>query len=327
MPEERQLPVVLRPEPDAPHGDRLVQALAAAQHGVVARRQLAAVGVTEGMVKARVGSGHLLRLQRGIYAVGHRRLRREGWWLAAVLAGGEQAVLSHRDAAALHGNRPSNGAAVDVTIAAARPDPPGIRFHRAGRLAPVDVVVRDAIPVTSVGRTLVDLAAVVSVEHLAKALSEAERLGLLDLRALVAARERMRGRRGAGHARLAAALAEHRTLGATLTRSELEARFRELVRAAGLPVSRANAVVEGIEVDALWSRERVVVELDGFAFHHSRRAFQRDREQAARLQSRGYAVLRSTHADVVHRGERVAGELRRLLEPSAAVATMVGRCP
>jgi very-short-patch-repair endonuclease len=301
-------------ENPAHRADRAIAQLADAQHGVVARRQLVALGVTPTMIVERMRAGRLLRLHRGVYAVGHRRLRREGWWLAAVLAVGDRAVLSHRDAAALHGIRQlSNSGVVDVTTPGEAAIP-RIRIHHARRLDPADITVVHDIPTTTVARTLVDLAGVVPKDHLARALTEAERLGVLDVDAVEAARGRIRGRRGRGDAALSAALAEHRALGAQLTRSSLEARFLQLVRSAGLPRPSMNATIHGYEVDAFWPDRRVIVELDGWAFHHTRRAFQRDRTKANALMLRGYAVLRYTHHDVTRRPERVAGELRDRLD-------------
>jgi very-short-patch-repair endonuclease len=290
-----------------------IAALAAAQHGVVARRQLSEAGVTPKGIEVRMLAGRLIRLHRGVYAVGHSRLRREGWWLAAVLAVGDGAALSHREAAALHGIRPSNRTRIDVTTATrGRARLPRIELH-GSRLDRSDVAVRAAIPVTTLARTIVDLAGVVSKDHLARALGEAERLGALDVEAIEAARRRVRGRRGRGDAVLRAVLESHRAHGATLIRSQLEERFLALVEAHGLPRPRLNAHVEGCEVDALWRDHRLVVELDGYAFHHTRRAFQRDRSKANALALHGYVVLRYTHDDVTRCPERVAEDLRMRL--------------
>ncbi len=285
-------------------------ALADAQHGVVARRQLTARGLTETMVRNRIRDGRLIRLHRGVYALGHRRLRQEGWWLAAVLATGDRAVLSHRDAAALHGIRaPSNSAKVDVTTPDRVAATPAIRVHRVTTLTPADTTTINAIPVTTVARTLVDLASTLSP----KAISEAERVHLIDVVAIEEARLRVRGRRGQGDAALQQALDDHRSRGASLTRSELEDRFLAVVEANGLPRPRTNATIHGHEVDALWADHRLVVELDGWAFHHTRAAFQRDRTKSNALELLGYAVLRYTHDDVARRAERMVAELRGLL--------------
>jgi very-short-patch-repair endonuclease len=328
MHEEGRVTVVERPQHDLPHPDRVIQRLADTHHGVVCRRQLAAAGITGAMLKARVASGHLLRLHRGIYAVGHTRLRREGWWLAAVLACGPRAALSHRDAAALHGIRPCSRAKVDVTVLGPRSQRPQIDLHRTTVLEPPDLTVVDGIPVTSVARTLVDLAGVVRPASLAKALSEAERMNLLDLRALRAAKARTQGRRGPGHARLAQALAELEAQGTTLTRSPLEVAFLGLASAAGLPRPRTNVHVEGFEVDVYWPDHRLVVELDGWEFHRSRDAFQRDRAKTTQLTLAGYVVLRFTHDDVLRRPQTVVDGVRRAVAaPSGRRATMMGPCP
>jgi very-short-patch-repair endonuclease len=293
--------------------DELIARLAAAQHGVVARRQLAAIGVTRSMIETRVGRGLLVPLHRGVYAVGHRRLRREGFWLAAVLAAGPGAALSHRDAAALHGLRLSNRSRIDVTTS--RPNVRGtasITVHRTAELDPADLTTIDAIPVTSVARTLVDLA-VIAADHLAAALSEAERQHRLDVVALEAAMARTRNRPGPGHAAIHRALAEHRRCGAQLTRSELERRFLALLDRQRIATPMTNARVAGHEVDAVWPAHKLVVELDGYAFHHDRRAFQRDRTKANDLTAAGFRVLRFTHDDVLRRPAEIAAQLRAVL--------------
>lgn len=294
-----------------PHVDATVGALAARQWGVIARRQLLDAGLTHAMVGRRVRSGRLLRLHRGVYAVGHARLRREGHWLAAVLAAGPPAVLSHRDAAGLHDLRAANHARVDVTTTQDRRGE-GIRVHRTTVLDEEDVTTLRGIPVTTVARTLVDLAGVVPRDHLARALKEAARRNVLDLTAIEATLDRTRGRRGPGHAALSQAIEEHTALGLSTTRSSLEDAFRRLLRGAGLPFPTTNAHIEGLEVDAIWHGRRIAVELDGWAHHHTREAFQRDRERDATLTVAGWTVLRFTHHDVVRRPDRVLRTLRRL---------------
>jgi very-short-patch-repair endonuclease/predicted transcriptional regulator of viral defense system len=294
--------------------DAQIAALADRQHGVVSRRQLAALGATSSMIDTRIGRGSLVPLHRGVYAVGHRRLRREGFWLAAVLATGPGAALSHRDAAALHGLRSAHDGRIDVTTTLRRRvKQAGIAIHNTAALSPLDVITIDAIPVTSIARTLADLAAVVPDDQLAKALSEAERRNVLDVTAIEAVMERTRHRPGPGHANLRAALDEHRRRGAQLTRSELEDRFRALLDRHGIAAPRMNAHLHGYEVDALWPTHRLVVELDGYAFHRDRRAFQRDRDKANALTAAGYTVLRFTHDDILRRPARTAAHLRALL--------------
>jgi len=288
--------------------------LANAQLGVVARRQLGPLGLTPAMVRARLARGSLTRLHRGVYAVGHRQLRPRAHTLAAVLAVGPGAVASHRDAAWLHGLRPGGHVRADVTTTRRGVSSTAqIAVHRTTVLTAEDVTAVDGIPATTVARTLVDLAGVVAQDQLAKAVGEAERLLLFDLRALERAIERTQTRTGPGHARLRAVLAEHAAHGVERDRSELERRFAALVRAAGLPRPRLNHVIEGVEVDAVWPRERVAVELDGWAFHRHRRAFQRDREKANALTVAGWTVLRFTHRDVVARPADVAAQLSALV--------------
>ncbi len=252
-------------------------------------------------------------LHRGVYAVGHARLRREGHWLAAVLAVGPRAVLSHRSAAALHDVRPTAGAQVDVaTPRAGVTGQPGVQVHHTA-LRRGDVTVLAGIPVTTIARTLVDLAQVLPADHLRKALDTAAQLGRLDMRALADAQRRTRGRHGRGPAILAVALAELDALGTTLTRSELEERFQRLLADHRLPPPQTNVLIDGMEVDAVWPQASLAVELDGWHYHRSQRAFQRDRARANALTAAGYRVVRFTHDDVARRPAGVAELLRRLL--------------
>jgi predicted transcriptional regulator of viral defense system len=244
--------------------DALISALAACQHGVVSRRQLLEVGLTHRAIQARLARRLLVPLHRGVYAFGHDQLRLEGRWLAAVLAAGPGAVLSHRDAAALHGIRkPPESRNVSVTAMTNARSTLALWIHPRRRLVAEDVVTVHGIPTTSPARTLVDLASALTAGQLAATLGEADRRGLLDPAALRRALRRTRGRHGQGHARLRAALAAHEQQGAVLTRSELEERFLDLVLDAELPRPLMNARVAGFQVDALWRAERLVVELDG----------------------------------------------------------------
>lgn len=284
--------------------------LAARQHGVVARRQVVALGMSETMVRDRLGGGQLVRLHRGVYAVGHAQLRREGRWLAAVLAAGPGAALSHRSAAALHGIRESE--AIDVTTTR-RVATRGVVVHRTTALRDGDVTRHRGVPVTTLARTLVDLAGILSAEQLGKLLRETDRAGRLGVGATQAVWDRIDGRRDAGAKALRAALAQHARLATSLTLSELEDRFRALLAAEGLPRPLTNHPVHGMKIDAVWPRRRLAVELDGWAWHHDRAAFQQDRARDARLARAGWTVVRFTHADVVERPRHVAETLRDLL--------------
>jgi predicted transcriptional regulator of viral defense system len=213
--------------------DRHIARLADRQHGVVGRRQLEALGLTPSMLAVRLDARRLIRLHRGVYAVGHRRLTRQGEWLAAVLAAGPGAVLSHHSAAALHGLRDERSRRVDVSTTAKRATTNWIELHGRRTLAAEDVTSRQRIPVTTVSRTLIDLAEVLGPRQLARAVNEADVLRALDLGAIDAVLERLRGRRGRGPAALRAALDAH--AGPTLLRSELEHRFKELLASHSLP--------------------------------------------------------------------------------------------
>jgi very-short-patch-repair endonuclease len=286
--------------------------LAAGQHGVVARRRLLAAGLTRSMIEERIRNGHLVQLHRGVYVVGHAQLKRQGHWLAAVLAGGPGAVLSHRSAAALHGLAASGPARIEVSTSADRLVR-GLRVHRRRTLEADDITTVEGIPTTTVARTLVDLAEVLPHQRLRKAIEEAERIRAFDRDALEAAIARTNGRRGPGHQAIRAALTDIQTHGITLTRSELEDRFLALLDAHGLPRPSTNTWIEDMEVDAAWLDHGLVVELDGYANHHTRRAFQRDRTRTNDLVAAGYVVLRFTHADVARRSENTARRISRAL--------------
>lgn len=300
--------------------ERTIAALAERQYGVVARGDLLKAGLSPAAIDRRLTYGTLVLLHRGVYAVGHRRLTQDGFWLAAVLAAGPTALLSHRDAARLHGLgrwRAPRGV-VEVTTTRRAASTTAVTIYARRRLAPADAAAVAGVPVTTVARTLVDLADVLDRDRLATALGEAERVHRLDARELHAAAERVAHRRGPGPARLREVLADHARRGVTLTRSELERAFAALVRTHGLPAPVLNARVEGVEIDALWRAERLAVECDGWAFHRDRRAFQRDRDKANGLQLRGWRVLRFTHADVVERPQRVAAAIGAALAASPA---------
>jgi predicted transcriptional regulator of viral defense system len=187
-----------------------------------------------------VGRGLLHRVHRGVYAAGHRALRPEGRMLAAVLACGSGAALSHRSAAALWGLRPTDQRRIDVTAATrcGRGDP-GITLHRTRALDAHDLTTHRGVPVTSVARTLVDLASVVSAVAVERAVAQAEIVALYDHVAVCDALERSNGRRGTGALRAAVAAP------IAFTRSELENRMLALCRRHRLPAPQVNTVVCG----------------------------------------------------------------------------------
>lgn len=308
----------------------VIARLAGAQHGVVARRQLLAHGLSAKQVGTRVRAGLLVPLHRGVYAVGHPRLTRWGLRTAAVLAAGPDAALSHREAALMHGLRGSGPARIEVTTSADVRSTVAFRVFARRALAAEDVAVVAGIRVTTVARTLVDLAELLAPDPLQRALAAAERLGRLDVPTLEAALRRTVGRPGKGYQRLRAVLDEHGREGTQLTRSELEARFHAIMRAHGLPRPRMNMRIDGVEVDAVWPSQGLAVELDGWAFHRDRAAFRRDRAKGNHLELHGWRVLRYTHGDVVHDAARIARELRAALAhaaPGAAAAPLAPRPP
>ena len=288
--------------------DRVIAELARRQHGVVSRAQLVAAGLGPGAIEHRERMGRLHRLHRGVYAVGHRRLTRQGRWMAAVLACGEGAVLSHRSAAALWGIRRAAAAAVDVSVPtrAGRARHAGIAVHRPRRLTDADRTQHDAIPVTTPARTLADLAAILTPPQLERAVTATEELRLFDLHAVTAA---ARGRPGS--AALTRVLAAWTTV--EITRSELEDRFLALCHDHGLPRPAVNGRVHGYEVDFHWPAQRLVVEADSRRHHATRAAFEADRARDADLLVAGYRVVRFTYAQITDGHHAAARTLRALL--------------
>jgi very-short-patch-repair endonuclease len=208
--------------------------------------------------------------------------------MAAVLAYGPDAVLSHQTAAANWGiGAPSSK--VHVTTPHSRSSRPNIRAH-AAKLHPEDVAVHDGIPTTSVARTILDLAAHRDDNGLTHLIEEADRKELSDLRALE--RAIARRPRVAGVARLKRVLADYR--GTADTRSKLERDFRRLIAKAGLPEPQYNVLVAGLPVDVYWPQWKLVVELDGKPYHDTPRAFETDRVRDATLQKADLRVLRVT---------------------------------
>ena len=294
--------------------ERAAAELARRQHGVVAKRQLIALGIGPGAIKHRLSVGRLHRVHRGVCALGHAALSADGNRMAAVLACGPDALLSHRDAAALWDLRGTAHTRIEVSVPrSGLRSHPGLQVHCTAPWHPDDCAQRRGIPVTSVARTLLDLAGVVPARALQHAFEEAERLRLADVRAVEAVSERGWGRHGVGA--LAAVLAQARTRPLPDTRSELERRFVDLIESAGLPPPATNVLVEGFLVDAVWPRERAVVELDGRRYHHTRAAFERDRIRDAALQVAGYRVLRITWKRLDREPHIIGATIRALLGP------------
>ena len=301
-------------EQDRPRHQKMA-ATAARQHGVIAVWQLKRLGYTRNAIDGLARQGHLHRIYRGVYAVGHRRLTQRARWTAAVLACGPHAALSHRSAVALWEIRPAVAGPVDVTVPGrTRRGQKGIRIHSVRRLAEEDRINYDGIPVTSVHRTLLDYAEVARRQQLRLAIEAADRRELFDLRAMDACLARNPGRHG--QKPLKATLAELRGP-APWTRSELERRFLALIREAGLPEPQVNVLVAGELVDCFWPEHGVVVELDSWEFHKGRVQFENDRARDIKLQLAGCRVFRVTQP-------RIEFEARKLL---ADLVAMLGQGP
>lgn len=269
--------------------EHAVATLAPRQHGVVTRGQLLAAGVRGGQVDRRLEAGRLRAIHRGVYVTGPVVAPRARE-MAACLACGPSAVVSHASAAALWRLLPATTSApVDITIRQGYHKRPGIRIHRVRLLRSDETTTLDGIPLTTAARTLYDLAGSVDGRALERALAEALALRLTTLPKVREVLKRHRGRRGARS--LAAVIGSGRS---ALTRSEAERRFLDLVREAKLDEPEVNVSVAGYEVDVVWRTERLVVEIDGRAFHASPAAFERDRLRDAALAAAGYRVVRVT---------------------------------
>jgi hypothetical protein len=297
-----------------PPGDTPLARLAARQHGVVSRDQLLELGFSDQRIKTLIAEGTLLRFHRGVYAVGHRRLSLKGRWLAAVLGCGHGARLSHRDAAMLWDLRRTSSGLIHVTAAGThRLD--GVDCHRTRHPDRLGTTLIDAIPVTTIERTLLDCAVGEPHTRVLALLEAAERRNILDGRTIRAEIARSPGHRGI--TRLAEALAEVADEPPDL-RSGLEASFLALTRGAGLPDPSTNVVVAGVPVDAHWPQYNLVVEVDGWRWHRSRRSFEEDRRRTNRLQLAGLTVLRFTDTQVDTDPQGVAAEIRCAIADAAA---------
>lgn len=302
--------------------ERVIAALANAQHGVVSRQQLLRRGLGQDAIGHRVRLGRLHVIHRGVYAVGHALVTERGHWMAAVLAAGRGAVLSHASAAAAWDLRASSASRIDVTVPSysGRSARAGLRVHRRAPRVAGEIAWQAALPVTSPSRTLVDLAGVVSPAALERALERAELLRLFDLKALISTLERSPNAPGTKVLRrLLGEMSDH----PDHIRSELERRFLALLQRHGLPRPLVNHRLGPFEVDFLWPRAMVIAETDGDEHHRTRAGFERDRARDARLAVEGYLTLRFTHLQVTRDPATVAATLGAVLaqrSPAMAAA-------
>jgi predicted transcriptional regulator of viral defense system len=293
--------------------DQAIAEVAERQHGLISRGQLLELGLERWSIWHRLEIGRLHPVHRGVYAVGHRVLSSEGRWMAAVLAIGGDAVLSHRSAAGLWSIRYPANVRIEVTTPRRVRPPSGVRGHRSA-LPADEVTVLHGIPVTTVPRTLLDLATVLGPRQVERSIEEANIRRLDDPLSLPDLVERYPGRRDTGVIR--AILAADR-IGSTITRSELEERFLALLETYSLPSPELNVPIEvrgsWLEVDCVWRRWKLIVELDGHASHGTASAFERDRARDRVLHAVGWRVLRITWRQLNDEAERIAADLRALL--------------
>jgi hypothetical protein len=299
--------------------DGRIAAVGRRQYGVVTRSQLVDLGLSEHAIDRRLRLGRLHRLHPRVYAVGHRAVSQEALWLAAVLTCEPRAVLSHRSAAMLWGLLQREAARkIDVTTPR-KTRPCAAVLRHCARLDANEMAVRRGIPVTSLHRTLLDVAISLRPEALTAALREAEYAHRPLLVGLEAYLDRRRGRRGV--ARVRACLDRLGDGPSGRTRSRLEDRFVALLGKTDLPRPDLNAVVDlgamTVEADCLWRAQKVIVELDGMKAHGTRSAFQSDRVRDRRLQAAGWRVVRVTWAHLATPADLLA-DLRLLLVESAS---------
>jgi predicted transcriptional regulator of viral defense system len=279
--------------------------LAEQQWGVVAASQLRRLGVGQPTISRWVDDGRLQRVHRGVYAVGHRALAVEGRHAAALLYAGPEAALSHTTAAWWRGIWGDEPRRIHVSVSGRRSSLPDVVVHERRHL---ERVHHKHLPVTTIERTLLDLAVTVSARQLRRALAEADYRRLVDLDTL----EAVAGRGLRGSAALRSALATHRPELAR-TVSVLEERFLAHCEDYGIPPPEVNVKVRGLMVDALWRRQRVIAELDGHAAHGTRAAMERDRRRELELRKAGYSVVRYTWQQVTRQPAQVAADLSREL--------------
>lgn len=295
--------------------DRALAELARRQHGAVARRQLIALGISRHAIDRLIERGWLRVVHRGVYAIGHGSLTRKGHWMAAVLAAGPDAALSHRSAAALWRLGLMELAVVEVTIPRACRRRRGIVTHRAA-LGADEIAIVDGIPVTTVARTLLDLAGLLPRRQLERALHEADIQRLWDVTGLHALVDRYPTRNGTRSLR--AILADH----AAISKHELERRFLAFLEGNRFPRPETNRLiptaVRSYECDVVFDSARLIVELDGYETHGTRKQFEEDRARDRALTIAGWRVIRITWRQLCGDPRELARDLRALLHAAHA---------
>jgi hypothetical protein len=286
-----------------------VATLASRNHGVVTREQLLGAGLTRHQIARRLERGSLIAVYPGVYRVGHRAPSVEALYLAAVRACGDGALLNGRAAAHLYGL--TKGSAPPPTVMTpTQRRVPGILTSRSRRMDPKDGTTYRGIPITTVARTLVDLAAVLSADDLARACHEAGvkyRTTPRHVDAVLTRRPRTRG---------AAALRSILHGDTRVTLSKLEKAFVSLLIQHGLELPQTNRVRDGRRVDCHWPEQRVTVELLSYQFHNSRYSFEQDHRRAREARARGDEFRSYTYEDVFEDPSAMLRELRELIPPA-----------
>ncbi len=283
--------------------------LAGRQHGVIARRQLLALGFSARAIEHRVARGRLHLVMRGVYAVGWPQPTPKRRWMAAVLACGDKAMLSHRSAAALWGIGTERIDRIDISVRRrTRLRRAGVRVRARPTLAETDVALRDGIPVTAIVLTLIDLATELGPTRLERAVNEADKRDLVDFETLRLALEAYASEPGIRPLRT---LLDKYTF--RLSDSDLEILFRPIAAAAGLPPPLTKQVVNGFEVDFYWPDLGLVIETDGLRYHRTPSTQARDARRDRAQILAGMTPLRFTHYEIKYERPRV----RRTLEHAA----------
>jgi very-short-patch-repair endonuclease len=289
------------------HGE--LAELAARQYGVVSWEQLSSLGYTGASVRRSEESARLHRVHRGVFAVGHPGLSRHGRCMAAVLARGPGAVLSYRSAAWLWGLEATLELPIEVSVPWRGHRRSALHLHHCPALRAEDASTFEAIPVTAVPRTLLDLASVVPLWRLERAIERCERMDLLDVPSIEKLLDAVRGHPGRGKLRQALLLNDE----PGVNRSRGERRFLQLLREAGLPRPKVNLFIEGFELDFFWEAERFAVELDSWDAHRTRKSFESDPLRQEELKLAGIEMVRITGRRLARKPDEVAERLRLLL--------------
>lgn len=299
--------------------DQRIAQIAGHQRGRIAQHQLLAAGVAYGAIRWMAARDRLFRLHRGVFAVGHLAPIELGAETAALLAVGDGAVLGSWSAARLWGLSPHSGdGLIHVVISGRRgPTLPGVAVHRTRILDQRDVRIRAGLPLLSPARALLDIAEEVTDRQLELAFDRAIVDRIIRPPEVTELLARTDGRRGGPRLAL---LVEH-LHGPTLTRSEAEERLLALIRAAGLPMPAVNQRLHGYEVDFHWRAERFVLEIDGFRFHSTRRAFEHDRRKDAALRAAGVTTMRVTWRQIEDEPLAVIARIAQAMAWSARLHT------